>query len=127
MLIEVSYPFGVWQAVHSGADLQAAAASVLGYQQPSVKGKAILVEPVPNVATPEFSELLHDALSAQQRQVRQLAAIWHTCIHRAISMSIFAATNNVLRIQSEIQFRVRSEYMGVMLSCSTSGIKQAGG
>ncbi|CAL8469831.1 g9373 [Coccomyxa elongata] len=56
------------KAVHSGADLQAAAASVLGYKQPSVKGKAILVEPVPNVATPEFSELLHDALAAQQLQ-----------------------------------------------------------
>ncbi|BDA43844.1 Alpha-glucan water dikinase, chloroplastic at C-terminar half [Coccomyxa sp. Obi] len=56
------------KAVHSGADLQAAAASVLGYKQPSVKGKAILVEPVPNVATPDFKELLHDALTAQQLQ-----------------------------------------------------------
>ncbi len=65
------------QAVHSGADLQAAAASVLGYEQPSVKGKAILVEPVPNVATPEFKELLQDALSAQQLQVSQLAVILH--------------------------------------------------
>ena len=61
----------LWQAVHSGADLQSAAASVLGYKQPAVKGKAIMVEPVPNVATPAFKELMHDVLTAQQLQVSQ--------------------------------------------------------
>lgn len=55
--------------MHSGADLQSAAATILGYKQPEVKGKAILVEPVLNVATPELKELLHDALAAQQLQV----------------------------------------------------------
>ncbi len=59
------------QAVHAGADLQSAAASVLGYRQPSLKGKAILVEPVPNVATPAFKEIISDVLAAQQLQVSQ--------------------------------------------------------
>lgn len=44
-------------------------ATVLGYRQPSVKGKAILVDPVPNVATPELREALQDALLAQKQQV----------------------------------------------------------
>ena len=59
----------LWQAVHSGADLQSAAALVLGCKQAAVKGKTILVEPVPNVATPAFKEIIHDALAAQQLQV----------------------------------------------------------
>lgn len=65
----------LWQAVHSGADLQSAAASVLGCKQAAVKGKAILVEPVPNVATPAFKEIIHDALAAQQLQVSHQSSI----------------------------------------------------
>lgn len=61
---------------------------MLGYKQPLVKGKAIMVEPVPNVATPEFKELLHDALTAQQLQVSQLAAMLQSCIHKAIFVYI---------------------------------------
>ena len=44
--------------MHSGADLQSAAASVLGYDQVSMKGKAIKVAPVPEVATPKLKALL---------------------------------------------------------------------
>ena len=50
------------QAVHSGADLQSAAASVLGYNQVSMKGKAIKVPPVPEVATAELKTLLEAVL-----------------------------------------------------------------
>ena len=57
------------QAVHSGADLQSAAATVMGYQQAAVKGKAILVDPVPNAATDELKRLLQDCLLAQALQV----------------------------------------------------------
>ena len=52
----------VLQAVHSGADLQSAAASVLGYDQISMKGKAIKVAPVPEVATAELKTLLQAVL-----------------------------------------------------------------
>jgi len=48
--------------VHSGADLQSAAAAVLGYDQVSMKGKAIKVEPVPGVATTHLKTLLDAAL-----------------------------------------------------------------
>lgn len=50
------------QAVHSGADLQSAAASVLGYDQVSMKGKAIKVAPVPEVATAKLKALLNAVL-----------------------------------------------------------------
>lgn len=50
------------QAVHSGADLQSAAASVLGYDQVSMKGKAIEVAPVPEVATAKLKTLLDAVL-----------------------------------------------------------------
>ena len=50
------------QAVHSGADLQSAAASVLGYDQVSMKGKTIKVAPVPEVATAELKSLLEAVL-----------------------------------------------------------------
>lgn len=50
------------QAVHSGADLQSAANAVLGYDQVSMKGKAIKVDPVPGVATAELKTLLDTAL-----------------------------------------------------------------
>lgn len=48
--------------MHSGADLQSAAASVLGYDQVSMKGKAINVPPVRGVATPELQTLLEAVL-----------------------------------------------------------------
>ena len=50
------------QAVHSGADLQSAAASVLGYDQVSMKGKTIKVAPVSEVVTAELKTLLEAAL-----------------------------------------------------------------
>ena len=50
------------QAVHSGADLQSAAASVVGYDQVSMKGKAIKVAPVAGVATAELKTLLEAVL-----------------------------------------------------------------
>ena len=58
------------QAVHSGADLQSAATTVMGYQQAAVKGKAILVDPVPNAATEKLKRVLQDCLLAQALQVR---------------------------------------------------------
>ena len=57
------------QAVHSGADLQSAAATVMGYRQAAVKGKAILVDPVPSAATDKLKGLLQACLLAQARQV----------------------------------------------------------
>lgn len=48
--------------MHSGADLQSAAASVLGYDQVSMKGKAIRVPPVPGVATAQLKTLLEAIL-----------------------------------------------------------------
>lgn len=48
--------------MHSGADLQSAAASVLGYDQVSMKGKAIKVAPVPEVATSKLKTLLEAVL-----------------------------------------------------------------
>ena len=50
------------QAVHSGADLQSAAAAVLGYEQVSMKGKAIRVPPVAGVATAQLKTLLEAVL-----------------------------------------------------------------
>ena len=55
--------------MHSGADLQSAAATVMGYQQAAVKGKAILVDPVPNAATDTLKHILQDCLLAQALQV----------------------------------------------------------
>ena len=50
------------QAVHSGADLESAGNAVLGYDQVSMKGKAIKVDPVPGVATAHLKTLLEAAL-----------------------------------------------------------------
>ena len=50
------------QAVHSGADLQSAAAAVMGYEQVTMKGKAIKVSPVPGVATARLQSLLDQVL-----------------------------------------------------------------
>ena len=60
---------GALQAVHSGADLQSAAATVMGYQQAAVKGKAIHVEPVPHAASGDLQRMLRDCLHAQALQV----------------------------------------------------------
>lgn len=57
------------QAVHSSMDLQSAAAAVLGYRQAPVKGKAIKVAPVHEVATERLRALLRSALSSQARPV----------------------------------------------------------
>lgn len=59
------------QAVHSGADLQSAAASVLGYDQVSMKGKAIKVPPVPGVATAQLKTLL-DAVLPKAGEVAEV-------------------------------------------------------
>ncbi|KAK9838302.1 hypothetical protein WJX81_003198 [Elliptochloris bilobata] len=53
------------KAVHSGMDLQSAAAAVLGYRQAPVKGKGIEVPPVREVATERLRTLLRSALSVQ--------------------------------------------------------------
>lgn len=45
-------------AVHGGADLRSAGEAVMGYTRPAVKGKAIVVEPVPGVATQELAAVL---------------------------------------------------------------------
>ncbi len=42
----------------------------MGYQQAAVKGKAILVDPVPNAATDKLKHILQDCLLAQALQVR---------------------------------------------------------
>lgn len=55
------------QAVHSGTDLQSAAAAVLGYRQAPVKGRGIEVPPVREVATERLRALLRSALSGQVR------------------------------------------------------------
>ncbi|KAK9863129.1 hypothetical protein WJX84_006375, partial [Apatococcus fuscideae] len=53
------------QAVHGGSDLRSAAATVLGFQREARKGRAVAVEPVPNVATPGLRRLL-DLCTSQQ-------------------------------------------------------------
>ncbi len=50
------------QAVHSGADLESAGNAVLGYDQVSMKAKAIKVDPVPGVATAQLKTLLEATL-----------------------------------------------------------------
>lgn len=50
------------QAVHSGEDLQSAADAVMGYDQVTMKGKAIKIAPVPGVATARLQSLLSDVL-----------------------------------------------------------------
>lgn len=57
-------------------DLQSAAAAVLGYRQAPVKGKAIEVAPVHEVATEHLRALLRSALPPQARPV--LHAVTHT-------------------------------------------------
>ena len=57
------------KAVHSGADLQAAAAAVLGYEQESVKGRSIRIDPLPNVATPRLQAILETALQVPDNHI----------------------------------------------------------
>ena len=59
----------IMQAVHSGADLEVAASMVLGYEQASIKGRAISMEAISAVATPRMSALLRSAVTAQQSKV----------------------------------------------------------
>ena len=60
------------KAVHSGADLQAAAAAVLGYKHESVKGRSIHIDPLPNVATPRLQAILETALQVPCNQSESL-------------------------------------------------------
>ncbi|KAK9860996.1 hypothetical protein WJX84_011575 [Apatococcus fuscideae] len=53
------------QAVHGGADLRSAAATVMGFKQETMKGKPVAVVPVPNVATPRLQRLLDLCISQQ--------------------------------------------------------------
>ena len=53
------------QAVHSGEDFEAAANTVMGYRQESVKGKAIDIPPVKGVATEHLAALLSKVLSRE--------------------------------------------------------------
>ena len=68
--------------MHSGADLDAAVRSVMGYDAVSMKGKKIKVEPVAGVATPELGELLEAALEARATAVRADQSAW---IRRVVS------------------------------------------
>lgn len=56
--------------MHSGDDLASAAERVLGFEKTSRKGKAVSVEPLPGVATPELraalERLVKPAPSAEQ-------------------------------------------------------------
>jgi len=63
------------QAVHSGADLDAAVRAVMGYDAVSMKGKKIQVEPVAAVATPDLGALLDAALEARAAVVRQRSGL----------------------------------------------------
>ena len=54
--------------MHSGADLQSAAAVVLGFKLPAVKNKQVRVEPVPVLAQGPLKQLVQDALAAAQLQ-----------------------------------------------------------
>jgi hypothetical protein len=56
--------------VHSGADLQAAVALVLGYQQKSIKNKIVTGSPIKEVVTERLTELLQAALASQRLEVR---------------------------------------------------------
>lgn len=53
------------QAVHGGADLRSAAATVMGFKQETMKGKPVAVAPVPNVANPRLQRLLDLCISQQ--------------------------------------------------------------
>ena len=64
------------QAIHSGADLQSAAAAVLGYSQVSMKGKAVAVEPVPGIPAERLQKLLAQCMAYQQLQVGSVAVLW---------------------------------------------------
>ncbi len=76
------------QAVHSGADLDAAVRSVMGYDAVSMKGKKIKVEPVAGVATPELGALLDAALEARAAVVGADPPVTHSAAGR------FLARNN---------------------------------
>ncbi len=56
--------------MHSGADLESAGNAVLGYNQVSMKGKAIKVDPVPGVATAHLKTLLEAALVKGGKEAR---------------------------------------------------------
>ena len=58
----------------------------MGYQQAAVKGKAILVDPVPNAATDKLKHLLQDCLLAQALQVR-LYTHFMTCTPESCTSS----------------------------------------
>ncbi|GIL79977.1 hypothetical protein Vretifemale_9209, partial [Volvox reticuliferus] len=62
------------QAVHGGDDLSSAVNNVLGYEETDMKGKRIVVPPVPNVATPTLERHLR-ALLALQRHLASPAAV----------------------------------------------------
>ena len=57
------------QAVHSGEDFEAAANTVMGYRQESVKGKAIDIPPVKGVATERLAALLSMVLPRKDSAV----------------------------------------------------------
>ncbi|KXZ47751.1 hypothetical protein GPECTOR_33g633 [Gonium pectorale] len=54
------------QAVHGGDDLRSAVSNVLGYEETDMKGKHIVVPPVPGVATPAISRHLRSLLALQK-------------------------------------------------------------
>ena len=70
----------VSQAVHGGSDLRSAAANVLGFQQESMKGTPVTVEPVPKVATPGLRRLLELCASHQGSAQQVLAVCPDVCL-----------------------------------------------
>ena len=77
------YPHGM-QAVHSGADLQSAAAAVMGYDQVTMKGKAISIAPVPGVASAQLQALLDTVLPAKDGAQQAAPAEGATAVSQAL-------------------------------------------
>ena len=80
------------QAIHSGADLQSAAAAVLGYSQVSMKGKAVAVEPVPGIPAEQLQKLLAQCMAYQQLQVGsvvwRIPALWPLLWSHGVSWTV---------------------------------------
>ncbi|GIL62435.1 hypothetical protein Vafri_16667 [Volvox africanus] len=63
------------QAVHGGDDLSSAINNVLGYEETDMKGKHIVIPPVPKVATPTLERHLRALLALQRHLASPAAAV----------------------------------------------------
>ena len=86
LLIGAKTARSVLQAVHGGSDLRSAAANVLGFQQESMKGKPVSVNPVPKVATPALRRLLDLCTSHSGRPQQVIAEPPEHCLTISESM-----------------------------------------